>query len=92
MMADPWEIAKAILAGEWELFDDAESKLTAAFEARDEGEKAFWRSVFEELCGPLKTHASLDDVSFHTYETARRYADGAVPNTGPDAEKDTPCL
>jgi hypothetical protein len=89
-MADPREIAKAILAGEWELFDDAETRLTAAFEARDEAEKAFWRSVFEELCGPLRRVAALDDVSFHTYETARRYADGAAPNTGPAAD-DTPC-
>jgi hypothetical protein len=90
-MADPQEIAKAILAGEWELFDDAEAKLTAAFEARDEAEKSFWRSVFEELCGPLKRVAAMDDVSFYTYETARRYADGAAPNMGPAAEKDTPC-
>jgi hypothetical protein len=90
-MANLQEVAKAILAGQWELFDEAEAKLSAAFEARDEVEKAFWRSVFEELCGPLKTHAALDDVSFHTYETARRYADGAAPSTGATARKDTPC-
>lgn len=89
---DSGEIAKAILEGEWELFSDAEEKLGAAFESGDEAAKAFWRSVFEELCPALKTCATLDDVSFHTYEMARRYADGDSPCAGPGGdEKKTPC-
>ncbi len=86
-MAYAREIAKAILSGEWELFTHAEDRLDAAFKSGDETAKEFWRSVFQELCGPLKVNARLDDVSWWTYETVQQYADGVDPRLGPDEEK-----
>jgi hypothetical protein len=85
-MADAPEIAKAILAGEWELFTHAEDRLDAAFRSGDETAKEFWRSVFQALSGPLKVSAHLDDISWHTCEIARQYAGGVDPCLGPEGE------
>jgi hypothetical protein len=89
---DHLETAKAIVGGAWELFEEAENKLDAAVESGDQTAAQFWRSMFRELSRLMEKDSTLDDVTWHTYRAACRYADGALPSAGPErkAEKDGP--
>ena len=93
-MADPLETAKAIFDSDkaGELFCDAEDALTAACRSGDKTAQEFWRAMFREYCNLIGHERFMNDIAMHYYDEANSYANGVSPNTGPAAEKETPCL